>query len=309
MMWMMNRRICPTTLLLLLVAASLIPTSVVVAQQDEKEEEEQKGANKIVGGTPAGANEFNFFGHSSPQYRCGSALIHPQIIMTAAHCECGFTDPAIVSEIFLGSNELLNRDASLDDVPIAAGGLRVIHPNYSDSGILRNDILIVKLSRPSTITPVPWATTVPADGATTTAVGFGATDFNDNTPNPILLKVDVPVVSFNTCNSANYYNGGIDRTSMLCAGAQGRDSCAGTLDSAKDVSAVIGRGSGYPGIGPRCNRSSRTCTNCSRRAHLTLLIRFVVAVAGDSGGPLLNRQRQVVGITSAGAGTFSSCNH
>jgi trypsin len=233
MMWT-THRLSSLALLLLFVASSFQPGSVVA--QDEE------GANKIVGGTPAGANEFKFFGHTSPLYRCGAALIHPQIILTAAHCECAFVN-GVAKEIFLGSNELLNRDASLDDVPTTT--MRVVHPNYSDNtGILINDILLVKLSRPasSEVDPVPWATAVPADGSTVTAVGFGGTSVGATSPSQILLKVDVPVVGFATCNSGPYYGGAIDSFSMLCAGASGKDACSGAFDSLSLIQSATTRG-------------------------------------------------------------------
>jgi secreted trypsin-like serine protease len=211
-------------LLLAALLSSCIPTLVLAGDDEEGEM-----GTKIIGGVPAGANEFNFFGHGFPSYSCGASLIHPQIILTAAHCECGFANRTRTQLILLGTNELLKPDTALDEVPTT--GVRVVHPDYTSDAvsIVRNDIMLVKLSRPATVAPVPWATAVPADGSTATAVGFGSIA-PQGPGSPILLKVDVPVVSFATCNNPSNYNGQINSNSMLCAGIPGKDACSGALD-------------------------------------------------------------------------------
>lgn len=212
-MWNNRRRFVA----LLVTAAWYIPTS----HADDGEEEDGRG--RIVGGIPAAAREFDFFGTPNPFF-CSAALIHPQVMLTAAHCECSYARSA--TEMILGTNRLRDRTQALDVVAIT--GERVIHPNYNPDRE-ENDMLLIKLSRPTTaVSPVAWATSEPAAGAMVTAVGFGVT--LENGPlSQVLLKVDVPVVGHSTCNSANYYSGEIDRTSMLCAGREGYDSCQGAF--------------------------------------------------------------------------------
>lgn len=144
--------------------------------------------------------------------------------MTAAHCQCSYVERA--TEIFLGSNERLDRNLALDVVPLT--NERVVHPDYN-SQTLENDIMFLKLSRQATaaVPLADWATTKPSAGDNVTAIGFGATSFGGSGSSQ-LLKVTVPVVGFSTCNSRQYYDGDVYEDEMVCAGEEGRDSCQGT---------------------------------------------------------------------------------
>jgi trypsin len=172
--------------------------------------------SRIIGGTPAGVNEFKFM--ASLNVGCGGSLIAPGIILSAAHCAGNIRTARI------GSNKA-NSGGIVKSVTTEC-----VHPNYQ-SFTTKNDYMLLKLNSPVDIIKYPPIQlnnnkAVPKANQILTVIGFGTTSeggFVSNT----LLKVNVPANSHQQCNQQ--YAGSIVENVMFCAGelSGGKDSCQG----------------------------------------------------------------------------------
>ena len=61
---------------------------------------------RVVGGNDADVGEYPFFVHGIDGELCGGSLIHPDIVLTAAHCAGAFSGDAII-----GSTDLYAEDS------------------------------------------------------------------------------------------------------------------------------------------------------------------------------------------------------
>jgi hypothetical protein len=172
--------------------------------------------NRIVGGTPAGINEFKFF--ASLDVGCGGSLIAPGIVLTAAHCAGNIRTVRIGSSIANSGGVVKSVTASC------------MHPNYQ-SFTLANDYMLLKLDSPVDINQYPPIqlnnnSTIPQTNQILTVIGFGATSEGGYGSNN-LLKVNVPANSHQQCSQQ--YGRMIVESVMFCAGEiwGGKDSCQG----------------------------------------------------------------------------------
>ncbi|KAM6473094.1 serine protease 1-like [Liasis olivaceus] len=177
--------------------------------------------DKIVGGYTCQKDAVPYQVSLNAGYHfCGGSLIHPQWVVSAAHCYKSRI------EVRLGEHNIEAVEGG--EQAIRAGKI-IVHPNY-DSWLLDNDIMLIKLATPADITssvsPIPLSNGCPAAGTSCLISGWGNTLSNGVNYPDLLQCLNAPILSDEECNAA--YPGDITEN-MVCVGylEGGKDSCQG----------------------------------------------------------------------------------
>lgn len=176
---------------------------------------------KIVGGTEASIGEFPFIvSLQSGSHFCGGSLIRKNWVLTAAHCVKGMS----VKKIVVG----LHDQKDLTNAEVLTPKTIIAHPLYN-SRTMVYDFALIETNENSRFEPIalnPTEIAIGSDTIMSTVAGWGTLREGSYSLPAKLQKVDVPLVSKDTCNVP--YKGQI-QDSMICAGYEtgGKDSCQG----------------------------------------------------------------------------------
>jgi trypsin len=190
-------------------------------------------ASAVVGGRDA-TRAYPYMAElrSDGFFICGSSLVAPNKILTAAHCVDG-TRASDLSFV-IGRTQRSNT-ATGEEIPASSVE---VHPQY-DADTQAYDVAIVTLARNATKgTPVRIADPATeqglwAPGDTATVTGWGTRvgfDVLGITVTDRLQEVDLPIVADADCDDSYALTfGGIDEQTMFCAGELHgtKDSCQG----------------------------------------------------------------------------------
>ncbi|XP_019605405.1 trypsin [Rhinolophus sinicus] len=177
--------------------------------------------DKIVGGYTCQENSIPYQVSLNAGYHfCGGSLINDQWVVSAAHCYKSRIQVRLGEhniEVIEGNEQFIN----------SAKVIR--HPKYN-SRTIDNDIMLIKLSSPATISSRVATVSLPrscaAVGTQCLISGWGNTQSNGYDYPELLQCLEAPILSDSTCRSA--YPGQIT-SNMMCLGflEGGKDSCQG----------------------------------------------------------------------------------